>query len=169
MHVARDPRAPTLGPPTEPGQHVPVLKIPRRDGNAMIMSFDYYLAEGLKPKTLEDFDRVWLMGALLMVGDALGANDYFGHIPEAEIIRHLRNGVGHGNRFSFHSSVIDRATGKLKHPANISRYAVRQVMPVHEVDPTCRERRCFLLGEVLMLLSIALLCSAFTFGMWAMA
>jgi hypothetical protein len=30
--------------------------------------------------------------------------------------------------------VIDRATGKLKHPANISRYAARQVMPVHEVD-----------------------------------
>jgi hypothetical protein len=74
------------------------------------------------------------MGALLMVGDALGANGYFGHIPEAEIIRHLRNGVGHGNRFSFHSNVIEQSTGKLKYPANIFRYAARQRMPRHEVD-----------------------------------
>jgi hypothetical protein len=134
MYVARDPRAQTLGPQIEPGQAGPVLKILRRDGNAMIVSFDYYLAEGLRPKTLEDFDRVWLMGALLMVGDALGANGYFGHIPEAEIIRHLRNGIGHGNRFKFRSEVIDKVTGKLKHPANIFRYAARQGMPVHEVD-----------------------------------
>ena len=69
-----------------------------------------------------------------MLGDALGANGYFGNIPEAEIIRHLRNGIGHGNRFNFHSSVIDKSTGKLKHPANIFRYAARQVMPPHDVD-----------------------------------
>ena len=134
MYVARDPRAKLIRPPIEPGQLVPVLKIPRRDGNAMIMSFDHYLTEGLKPNTRDDFDRVWLMGALLMVGDALGANKFFGHIPEAEIIRHLRNSIGHGNKFNFHSTVIDRDSGKLRHPANIFRYAVRQAMPMHEVD-----------------------------------
>jgi hypothetical protein len=134
MHVARDPRAAMLSPPIEPGQAVPVLKIPRGDGNAMIMWFDHYLAEGRKPETRKDFDRVWLMGALLMVGDALGANRYFGHDPEAEIVRHLRNGIAHGNRIAFDHRVIDKATGKLRYPANISRYAARQTMPMHEVD-----------------------------------
>jgi len=134
MHVARDPRASAFAPNIEPGQHVPVLRIPRRDGNAMIMSFNHFLEESRKPKALEDFDRVWLIGALLMVGDALSANKYFGNIPEAEIIRHLRNGVAHGNRFNFHPRVIDKASGRLKHPANISRYAARQVMPAHEVE-----------------------------------
>jgi hypothetical protein len=134
MHVARDPCAVALGPQIEQGQTVPVLKIPRGDGNAMIMWFDHYLAEGRKPETRQDFDRVWLIGALLMVGDALGACGYFGHEPEAELIRHLRNGIAHGNRFSFHPTVIDKNSGKLKHPANIFRYATRQVMPMHEVD-----------------------------------
>jgi hypothetical protein len=143
IHVARDPRAETLGPQIEPGQTVPVLKIPRGDGNAMIMWFDHYLAEGRKPETRQDFDRVWLMGALLMVGDALGASGYFGHEPEVEIIRHLRNGIAHGNRFAFHSKVIDKATGKLKYPANISRYAARQAMPSHEVDTNLQGTEVF--------------------------
>lgn len=134
MYVARDPRAQSFAPAIEPGQNVPILKIPRRDGNAMQLWFNHYLAEGLKPTAVEDFDKVWLMGALLVVGDALGENDYFGHIPEAEIIRHLRNGIAHGNRFSFHRSVIDQGRCKLKYPANISRYAAQQAMPAHEVD-----------------------------------
>jgi hypothetical protein len=132
--IARDTRAQKFAPPIETGQHVPVLKIPRRDGSAMIMSFDHYLAESRKPETKQDFDKVWLIGALLTVGDALGANKYFGNIPEAEIIRHLRNGVAHGNRFRFSSDVKDKTSGKLKHPANIFRYAGRQGMPKHEVD-----------------------------------
>jgi hypothetical protein len=134
MHIARDPRSNVFAPPVEQGQIVPVLKIPRRDGNAMIMSFDHYLVEGRKPDTRQEFDKVWLVGALLTVNDALGDNGYFGHIPEAEIIRHLRNGVGHGNEFDFHARVKDIGTGKLKYPANTFRYAVRQRMPRHEVD-----------------------------------
>jgi hypothetical protein len=134
MYVARDPRAQTLGPQIESGQNVPVLRIPRRDGNGMIMWFDHYLKEGRTPNVQRDFERVWLVGALLVVGDALGENGYFKHIPEAEIIRHLRNGIGHGNKFNFRPEVIDKTTGKLKHPANIFRYAARQVMPRHEVD-----------------------------------
>ena len=64
---------------------MPVLKIPRRDGNAMIISFDHYFAEGRKPESRQDFDRVCLMGALLMVGDALVSqvvqNDVFKSAP----------------------------------------------------------------------------------------
>jgi hypothetical protein len=134
MHVARDPRSNAFAPSVEQGQIIPVLKIPRRDGNAMIVSFDHYLVEGRKPDTRQEFDKVWLVGALLTVGDALGEHGYFGHIPEAEIIRHLRNGVGHGNKFDFHPKVKDKGTGKLKQPANTFRYAAQLQMPRHEVD-----------------------------------
>jgi hypothetical protein len=134
MYVAQDDRAEALAPPTETGQIVPVIRIPRRDGNAMIMWFNYYLKECRKTDVRQDFDKIWFLGALLNLGDALGSNGYFGHAPEAEMIRHLRNGIAHGNRFSFHQSVVDGATGKLKYPANIFRYAARQNMPRHEID-----------------------------------
>lgn len=134
MYVARDKRAEMFAPPIEPGQIVPVLRIPRRDGNQIVLWFNHFLAEGRKPEVMKDFDRVWLIGALLSVGDALGDNRYFNHAPEAEVIRHLRNGIAHGNHFEFHRSVIDAATGKLKYPANIFRYAARQQMPRHEID-----------------------------------
>ena len=86
------------------------------------------------PEAQTDFDKVWLVGALLTVGDALGAHQYFGHMPEAEIIRHLRNGVAHGNKFRFDKSVKDATTGRLKDPANTARYAARRGMPVREVE-----------------------------------
>ena len=140
MYVARDERAEAFAPPIEPGQVVPIIKIPRRDGNAMIMWFNHYLKEGRHPDAREDFDKVWIQGALLIVGDALGANGYFGHEPEAEIIRHLRNGIAHGNHFDFRGSVREKRTGKLRHPANIFRYAERQAMPRHEIEVGLQDR-----------------------------
>ena len=134
MYVARDVRAVAFAPAIEPGEHVPILRIPRRDGNAMIMWFNHYLEKNREQGTIDDFDKVWLTGALLAVGDALGANGYFNHDPEVEMIRHLRNGIAHGNRFKFDPSVTNKFTGKLKHPANISRYAERQKMPMHEIE-----------------------------------
>ncbi len=134
MYVARDKRASMFAPSIEPGQLVPILRVPRRDGNNMVMWFNHYLEENNKPETAEDFDRVWLTGALLAVGDALGDNEYFNHEPEAEMIRHLRNGIAHGNRFRFDKGVIDKSTGELKYPANIFRYADLQKMPRHEID-----------------------------------
>ncbi len=134
MYVARHPQAEAFAPPLEPGQNVPVIRIERRDGNDMIMWFNHYLKEANNPNSREDFDKIWLQGALLTVGDALSTHGYFGHEPEAEIIRHLRNGIAHGNQFKFQKSVIDQASGKLKYPANIFRYAARQNMPLHEID-----------------------------------
>lgn len=134
MYVARDTRAVAFAPAIEAGQHVPILRIPRRNGNAMIMWFNHYLEKNREQGTIEDFDKVWLTGALLAVGDALGANGYFNHDPEAEMIRHLRNGIAHGNRFKFDQRVKANVTGKLKYPANIFRYADRQQMPRHEID-----------------------------------
>jgi len=43
--------------------------------------------------------RVWFAGSLLAVGDALDEHDYFGRAPLFELVRHLRNGIAHGNRF----------------------------------------------------------------------
>ena len=54
---------------------------------------------GSDPAMLDELDRVWLVGALLAVGDALKQHDYFDHAPELELLRHLRNGVAHGNAF----------------------------------------------------------------------
>jgi hypothetical protein len=48
---------------------------------------------------VDDLARVWLVGALLTVGDALTNQSYFDHAPELELLRHLRNGVAHGNVF----------------------------------------------------------------------
>lgn len=75
MYVARDRRASMFAPSIEPDQLVPVLRIPRRDGNDMVMWFNYYLEEIKKPETIEDFDKVWLTGALLAVGDSLKKMD----------------------------------------------------------------------------------------------
>lgn len=40
-------------------------------------------------------------GALLTLGDRLSVENYFDHGPDLEVIRHLRNGIAHGNRFHF--------------------------------------------------------------------
>jgi hypothetical protein len=134
MHVARDAQAQMFAPAVEPGQLFPILRLARDDGNDIVMLFNDHLAKNRDPETRPDFDRVWLIGSLLTVGDALGAHGYFNHDPEAEMIRHLRNGIAHGNHFKFDPSVIDKATGKLKHPANIFRYAALQAMPKREID-----------------------------------
>ena len=58
MYVARDRRAEMFAPAIEPGQSVPILRLPRRDGNDMVMWFNHYLAKNMKPETRQDFDAV---------------------------------------------------------------------------------------------------------------
>ena len=43
--------------------------------------------------------RSWAMGALLTLGDELGAHGYFDRAPILELVYHLRNGMAHSNRF----------------------------------------------------------------------
>jgi hypothetical protein len=50
-----------------------------------------------------ELPHVWLAGSLLTVGDALEENSYFDRAPEFELVRHLRNGIAHGNRFDIRS------------------------------------------------------------------
>lgn len=41
------------------------------------------------------------MTIISWVGDELSNNGYFDKTPELEFFRHLRNGISHGNKFSF--------------------------------------------------------------------
>ena len=81
---------------------VPIESIVRKDGTAHWFSLSHALREILQRSEYQEaHDRLWLGGALLTVGDALARERYFDHGPDLEFVRHLRNGVGHGNRFHF--------------------------------------------------------------------
>lgn len=134
MYVARNPKAEALAPPIKPGEHSSILRIPRRDGTEMSMLFLHYLKANVDQKVKSDFDKLWFRGALLTVNDALGDNGYFGHVPEAEMVRHLRNGIGHRNRFTFGPGVLNKLTGKLKHPANTHEMWKVFRHPRHEIE-----------------------------------
>jgi hypothetical protein len=138
LHVAADPRAAALAPPLEPGHAVPVLHVPRDDGTYHTFWFNHFLGQVREPQLVEDFKRAWLASSLLMVGDALGAAHYFNRAPEAEpeaeLVRHLRNGIAHGNNFSMRGDVIDPNTGLLKLPAHNRRYARVLNMREYGVD-----------------------------------
>ena len=57
-------------------------------------------------KGSSNLDRRWLVGALLTIGDALAKHSYFDHAPELELLRHLRNGVAHGNTFRINLKLL---------------------------------------------------------------
>ena len=114
LAVASDPRAVVLAPPTRPGHQVPIGTVPRKDGTEHAFHFTHYLRLASTNKDLAaDLARVWLTGSLLTVGDALSRHGYFDRAPELELLRHLRNGIAHGNRFR-----IERPESLLKYPAH---------------------------------------------------
>src|SRR4051794_18756454 len=53
----------------------------------------HYLAIAGQPGRQEQFERVWLAGALLTLGDALGDHRYFDRAPILEMVCHLRYGA----------------------------------------------------------------------------
>jgi hypothetical protein len=54
-----------------------------------------------------------LTEGLIALGDAPDRNGYFDRAPHLELVRHLRNGASHGNRFR-----IDQPAKLTKLPAN---------------------------------------------------
>jgi len=60
--------------------------------------------------------RVWLIGALIAVGDALEASDpyYLSRAPLLELIFHLRNAAAHRGRFHFTINGQPRGIKRLK-------------------------------------------------------
>jgi hypothetical protein len=85
------------------------------------------------PILARDLNRVWIAGAYLVIGDALTKNDYFDNAPELELIRHVRNGIAHGNRFR-----IDNPSKLAKFPAHNRLAHVRSGAPL-EVMPSLQE------------------------------
>jgi hypothetical protein len=138
LHVAADPRAAAFAPLIEPGQTVPVLRVPRDDGTHHTFHFSHFLDQIKEPHFAEDFNRAWLASSLLRIGDELGAAHYFNQAPEvqpeAELVRHLRNGIAHGNEFSMRGDVVDSKTGLLKLPAHNRRYMKVLSMREYVVD-----------------------------------
>ena len=131
--VAMDPRAIHLAPAIRPGHHVSVADVRRKDGTAHVFHFPHYLARAANdPLVAGELERIWLAGALLRLGDVLAQHRYFDRAPELELLRHLRNGVAHGNRFN----ITDTKSLK-KYPAHNRLAAVRgDLKPVFEVEPS---------------------------------
>jgi hypothetical protein len=97
----------------EPGAVVGSGFIRRKKGEPHAYWHEHYLAQVLDSadEQREEVSRVWLSGALIRLGDALHDEGYFDHAPELELVRHMRNAVAHGNKFSFKGT-------RPKHPAH---------------------------------------------------
>jgi hypothetical protein len=53
-----------------------------------------------EPDLRAEMDRAWCVSSLILLGDCLAAENYLDRAPILEMVRHLRNGVAHGNRFT---------------------------------------------------------------------
>jgi hypothetical protein len=126
----------------------PIDSVQRKDGTKWSFDMQDALVSAVVNQAIaEEFPRVWLTGSLLAVGDALKGNDYFDHAPELELVRHLRNGIAHGNRF---------AIQKLTYPAH-NRDAAFHTNTIFEIKPKLNGQSVLFdfmgAGDVLDLLS----------------
>ncbi len=137
IEVARDPRAKTLVPTTPLGQSVSVGYVARKDGTQHVFDFRYYLDQAQTNSAIvDDLPRVWLVGSLLAVGDALAEHHYFDHAPELELLYHLRNGVAHGNVFRLTKDGLARLR---KYPAHNKLARIRSdTRAEFEIVPTLK-------------------------------
>ena len=79
----------------------PSDSVQRKDGTKWSFDTQDALISAVADKAIAaELPRVWLAGSLLAVGDELKDHDYFGHAALFELVRHLRNGIAHGNRFN---------------------------------------------------------------------
>lgn len=100
IEIAKGPHAKALVSETLLGQISSYVT--RKDGTQHTFDLPHYLGQAhTNPEIVDELPRVWLVGSLLAVGDALYDVEYLDHSPLLELIRHLRNGIGHGNKFTF--------------------------------------------------------------------
>jgi hypothetical protein len=113
--IAKDPtRAVLLAPELRAGYIVPVSEVRRKDGTSHSFHFLHFLSlAGSDTVIAGELERIWLTGAILRLGDVLAQSCYFDRAPELELLRHLRNGAAHGNRFR-----IDKPASLAKFPAH---------------------------------------------------
>lgn len=113
--VANNPASSGLLNGSHDASFIPTEAVLRKDGSAHIFDSKYYLQYLHAPELSEQLASIWLMGALLSVGDALENRGYFDRLPELELLYHLRNGVAHGNKFHFNCKGKQRLQ---KYPAH---------------------------------------------------
>jgi hypothetical protein len=121
IQVAADRRAKELVPDIPEGEAAPVGFVKRRDSTHHVFHFHHYLEYiHTNKQMMDDLPRSWLVGSLLAIGDALAKHRYFDRAPELELLRHLRNGIAHGNSFYFGSGkkLKDNLAALQKHPAH---------------------------------------------------
>jgi hypothetical protein len=74
--------------------------VPRKTGEGHYFSKSQWLNhDDFNQHIQSEIERLWLSGALIIIGDQLRSHDYFDKSPGMELIRHLRNAVAHNNRF----------------------------------------------------------------------
>jgi len=105
---------------TSQNSNQPILgDVYRKDGTRHIYSIPHYLDQARTDKrTGEEFERVWLIGSLISLGDALAHDKikYFKKtVPLLEFLYHLRNGVAHGNKFTFNDNGLKRLKCHVAH------------------------------------------------------
>ena len=99
---------------TDPHAHAVVAAVgdvSRKDGTKHTFDMRHYLGYG-RTEIVDDVGRVWLIGALIAVGDKFDAATprYLSRAPLLELVYHLRNAAAHGSKFHF----LDFGTVRLK-------------------------------------------------------
>lgn len=108
------------------GAEPPSGVVVTKDGTARRYDLTYVMKLVQSDHDLRtELDQAWCVSSLIMLGDRLAAESYFDRAPVLEMVRHLRNGVAHGNRFT------------IREPAQLHRW------PAHTRDAACRSGLTF--------------------------
>jgi len=104
----------------------PIGSVTCRDGSSRPFDLKYVLElMSSEPALRDEMDRAWCVSSLILLGDRLAAENYYDRAPVLEMVRHLRNGIAHGNRFT------------LRNPNELS------VWPAHMRHAACRSSEPF--------------------------
>lgn len=99
-----------------PIDYTVALPLPRKRGGDHSYSFQHYLQQAFEhPEVAAQLKAAWFASAIVTAADALSAHNYFNRPPLLEMIYHLRNGIAHGNKFTFTPKCVARLKD---HPAN---------------------------------------------------
>ncbi len=103
LELARSPQAITLAMEGFGEGQTGVGSVQCNDGTTRLFDLPSVLdLMRSDPGLRDEMDRAWCVSSLILLGDRLAEEGYFDRAPVLEMVRHLRNGVAHGNRFGFH-------------------------------------------------------------------
>lgn len=101
VSVARHPDAVKLSPDGSRNAYGHVGFLRRKQGRPVEYSFESFIAKHTSNSEIAMYmDRALIAGSLITLGDALHKANYLDKAPILELVRHLRNGIAHGNKFN---------------------------------------------------------------------